>query len=87
MRVKTASVDFADEQRLELAVLVFVHHHRHRDLALLAEGGRADIIQLACRPSGRGSGPRSVSMVFLNSSTLSIAFGFAFSVSRMYSSA
>src|SRR3569832_668271 len=43
------SVNRADEQRLELAALVLVDHHRHRDLALLAERGHTDISQLGFR--------------------------------------
>ena len=39
-------VDGADEQGLEGAVLVFIHHHRYRYLALLAERGGADITKL-----------------------------------------
>ena len=31
------SVDLSDKQRVELPVAIFIHHQRHRNLALLAE--------------------------------------------------
>jgi hypothetical protein len=38
-------IDSSNEQGLERAILIFIHHHWNRNLALLAEGGCTHIGQ------------------------------------------